>query len=111
MISLENIINDLLDEGYDEELAPAKLCQDIILKAISKSKLSRNVTIKGGVVMRGITNNIRRATKDLDMDFIRYSISDESIEIVSEYVNRDEQKVAIVLEVSESDLMDLLKCL
>lgn len=80
MIDLENIINDLLDEGYDEELAPAKLCQDIILKAISLSKLSRNVTIKGGVVMRGITNNIRRATKDLDMDFIRYSISDTSID-------------------------------
>lgn len=80
MIDLENLIHDLLEAGYDEELASAKLCQDIILKAISKSKLSRNVTIKGGVVMRGITNNIRRATKDLDMDFIRYSISDNSIE-------------------------------
>lgn len=79
MIDLENTINNLLDEGYDEELAPAKLCQDIILKAISASKLSQNVTIKGGVVMRELSNNIRRATKDLDMDFIRYSISNESI--------------------------------
>lgn len=80
MPDLENIINDLLDEGYDEELAPARLCQDIMIKAIATSKLSKNVTIKGGVVMRGLTKNIRRATKDLDMDFIRYSISDESIE-------------------------------
>ena len=30
-----------------------------------KSTLSRNVTIKGGVVMRSITNNIRRATQDM----------------------------------------------
>ena len=52
MINLEDIINDLLDEGYDEELAPAKLCQDIIIKAVSESRLSKNVTIKGGVVMR-----------------------------------------------------------
>ena len=37
------------------------------------------------------------------------ALSDESIEIVSEYVNRDEQKVAIVLEDSESYLMDLWK--
>lgn len=30
--------------------------------------------------MRSITNNIRRATQDMDIDFIRYSLSDESIE-------------------------------
>lgn len=87
MIKLENVINDLLDEGYDEELAPAKVCQDIIMKAIATSKLSRNVTIKGGVVMRGLTNNIRRATKDLDMDFIRYSISDDAIEKFIKEIN------------------------
>lgn len=87
MIDLESIINDLLDEGYDEELAPAKLCQDIILRAIATSRLSRNVTIKGGVVMRELTNDIRRATMDLDMDFIRYSISNESIDLFLDEVN------------------------
>ena len=39
------------------------VCQDIVLKAIARSDLGRNVTIKGGVVMRGITGNVRRATK------------------------------------------------
>jgi hypothetical protein len=38
------------------------------------------VTIKGGVVMRSITGNVRRATQDMDIDFIRYSLSDESID-------------------------------
>lgn len=80
MIDLENIIYDLLDEGYDEELATAKLCQDVMIKAIANSRLSKSVTIKGGVVMRGLTNDVRRATKDLDMDFIKYSISNESVE-------------------------------
>ncbi len=30
--------------------------------------------------MRSITNNIRRTTQDMDIDFIRYSLSDESID-------------------------------
>ena len=41
-----------------------------MLKAIERSNLGRNVTIKGGVVMRSITGNVRRATEDLDLDFI-----------------------------------------
>lgn len=40
------------------------------------------MTIKGSVVMRSITGNVRRATEDLDLDFIRYSLEDESIRIL-----------------------------
>lgn len=29
--------------------------------------------------MRSITGNVRRATEDLDLDFIRYSLEDDSI--------------------------------
>lgn len=32
-----------------------RVCQDIVLKAIARSNLGRNVTIKDGVVMRSIT--------------------------------------------------------
>lgn len=66
--------------GYSEANAQARVCQDIILYGISKGSLSRNVTIKGGVVMRNISKNARRATQDIDLDFIRYSISDDAIE-------------------------------
>lgn len=69
-----------MEKGYGPDDARARICQDIILKAISESSLSRNVTIKGGVVMRSMTDNIRRATQDMDIDFIRYSLSDDSIE-------------------------------
>ena len=55
------------------------MCQDVVLKAIAQSNLGRNVIIKGGVVMRSITGNVRRATEDLDLDFIRYSLQDDSI--------------------------------
>lgn len=66
-------------QGYSENDAQSKLGQDIVLKAISDSGMARNATIKGGVVMRSISGDSRRATQDLDLDFIRYSITDESI--------------------------------
>lgn len=67
------------DVGYSERNADARVCQDIVLKAIEQSNLGRNVTIKGGVVMRSITGNVRRATEDMDLDFIKYSLEDEAI--------------------------------
>ena len=42
--------------------------------------LHRNITVKGGVVMRSKTGNIRRATQDLDMDFLRLPLSDTAID-------------------------------
>ena len=46
------------------------MCQDVILKGIARSSLRENITINGGVIMRSISNNARRATIDLDIDFI-----------------------------------------
>ena len=37
--------------------------------------------------MRGKTKNVRRATKDVDLDFIRYSLSDESINAFVQKLN------------------------
>ena len=80
MIDIDAMIKKEIENGYGDTNAQAKVCQDLILKAIAKSSLNRNVTIKGGVVMRSKTKNVRRATQDLDLDFIRYSLSDESID-------------------------------
>ena len=80
-------VDKIKHEGYSETNAQAKLCQDIIVNAISKSSLNRNVTIKGGVVMRSISSNARRATQDIDLDFIKYSISEESIKIFIDKLN------------------------
>lgn len=79
MADLEKLAANVKNEGYTTINAEAKVCQDIVLKAIAQSDLSRNVTIKGGVVMRNITGNVRRATQDMDLDFIRYSLEETSI--------------------------------
>ena len=80
MPNLKNMVAAEIERGYNERTAPAKVCQDIVLKAISKGDLRHNITIKGGVVMRSKTGNIRRATQDLDMDFLRYPLTDAAID-------------------------------
>lgn len=80
MVNIQKLIEEANENGYQGDKASAKVCQDIVLKALSVGPLSRNVTIKGGVVMRSKTNNVRRATQDLDIDFIKYSLADESID-------------------------------
>ena len=86
-MNLINMIEIEIANGYGDANAQSKVCQDIILKAISSSSLSSNLTIKGGVVMRSKTGNIRRATQDLDIDFIRYSLADESIDMLINKLN------------------------
>ncbi len=86
-MTLEEMIHAAAAEGYSSENAEAKVCQDLILKGIAGSSLSRNATIKGGVVMRSISGNVRRATQDLDIDFIKYSLDDASVARFLEKIN------------------------
>lgn len=79
MADIEKMTEYYRQLGYSERNAEARVSQDIILKAISKSNFGKNITVKGGVVMRGITKDVRHATEDLDLDFIRYSLEDDSI--------------------------------
>ena len=79
MVNFEEMAEVYRKEGYNDITAEARVCQDVVLKAIAESGLDRNITVKGGVVMRSITGNIRRATQDMDLDFIRYSLEETSI--------------------------------
>lgn len=78
-MNLQELIGKYVNNGYKDEDASAKVCQDLILTSISNSKYSQNITIKGGVVMHNLSNDMRRATRDLDLDFIKYSLEDNSI--------------------------------
>lgn len=78
-MDLEDIVRNNVENGYDLIDARSKTAQDVILSEISKSKFKNNITIKGGVVMHSISNSVRRATRDLDLDFIKYSLEDKSI--------------------------------
>lgn len=94
-MNINTIFNNYLANGYSNLNAISKTCQDIILVQISNSSLNKNVTIKGGVVMMAISKDIRRATQDLDIDFIRYSLDDSAIETFIEKLNDKDIKIKI----------------
>ncbi|MGN0513243.1 MAG: nucleotidyl transferase AbiEii/AbiGii toxin family protein [Lachnospiraceae bacterium] len=107
MININKLIEEANEKGYHGDKASAKVCQDIVLKALSISPLSRNVTIKGGVVMRNKTNNVRRATQDLDIDFIKYSLADDAIDVFVNKLNcLDGVKISRVGKIEELKQQD-----
>jgi predicted nucleotidyltransferase component of viral defense system len=97
MIDLEKMVSQYTADGYNTLLAESRVCQDIVLKAIGESPLNHNVTIKGGVVMRSITGDVRRATRDIDFDFIRYSLEEEAIR---RFVNKLNCLEGITIQIS-----------
>lgn len=101
-MDLREMMDMYYEEGLSRELAAARVCQDIVLKAIAIGPLSRNVTIKGGVVMRSLTNNNRRATRDIDLDFIHYPIDNDSIRIFVQKMNCiPDIKIEIIGDIEE----------
>lgn len=96
-MNLNVLIKKYKENGYEDQEAIAKLSQDIILLKISKSKYKEHITIKGGVVMHNISKDKRRATRDIDIDFIKYSLDDKSIKTFINNLN--EVKDGITIEI------------
>lgn len=94
-MNLNILVNNYSNNGYSRALAISRVCQDVILSKISNSNFSRNVTIKGGVVMMALSKDKRRATQDLDIDFIRYSLDDFSIITFIRKLNDNDIKINI----------------
>jgi len=92
------IRNQYVKEGYTNANASAKVCQDIILNEIAQSAYFKNVTIKGGVVMHSISKDLRRATIDIDLDFIKYSLEDSSIVNFIRKLNNNKDNIQIEIE-------------
>ena len=103
-MNLEDIVRKNVEEGYELIDARSKVAQDIILSKISKSEFKKNITIKGGVVMHSISNSVRRATRDLDLDFIRYSLENESIRSFIDKLNSVGDNITIEIIGEMEDL-------
>ena len=106
MINIFELIQKAKQEGYQGDKAEARVCQDILLLLLSKTVFRKNITIKGGVVMRSISNNSRRATLDLDFDFIKYPLTDEGIKTFVKAIN-DVGEITISINGEIEDLKHL----
>ena len=103
-MNLEEIRNSYLAEGFSYIDAGSRTCQDVILTLIGRSPLLKNVTIKGGVVMQHLSGDSRRATQDFDLDFIRYSLSDESIKSFVDKLSEQSDDISISITAPLEDL-------
>lgn len=97
MINLLESIDFYLEKGYEDAYATSKVAQDIILSKIAKSNYRNNITVKGGVVMFNITNDKRRATVDIDIDLIRYSLEDKNILLLFDKLNQIDDGIKIIV--------------
>lgn len=97
-MNLNKLIEQYIEIGYKRDDAVSKVAQDIILFKISKSSFSKVITIKGGVVMHSISKDNRRATRDIDLDFIKYSLEDDSINDFIEKLNLLNDGISIEIE-------------
>jgi predicted nucleotidyltransferase component of viral defense system len=97
MMTLREQVNLLVGLGYKRLAAQAKVAHDVVLLAMHKSGFKAKSTIKGGVVMSSITHDIRRATMDMDIDFVHHSISKRSIELFVRGLNRAVEGIDIAI--------------
>lgn len=67
------------EEGYSRLNATARVCQDVVLAKLAASPMRDRATVKGGVLMCALSGSGRRATQDIDLDFVRYPITDSAI--------------------------------
>lgn len=95
-------------EGYSRLNATARVCQDVILSKLATSSMRNRVTVKGGVLMCALSGSNRRATQDIDLDFVRYPMTDASIRsFISALSNLgDGIDVRIVGEIEELSQQD-----
>lgn len=101
-MNFKKLVQNYIKTGYKVVDAESKVCQDIILLKIAKSKFFKNVTIKGGVVIHNISNDLRRATRDMDLDFIKYSLDEQSIKnFINELnLNNDDINLKIIGDIT-----------
>lgn len=96
METFANQLAALTADGYKMAEAQAKVAHDAILFSMHKSGFKKNCTVKGGVVMCELTKAVRRTTMDIDIDFVRYSISEASVRrVVARWARASGLRIAI----------------
>ena len=104
MDGFSDMMARLLQLGYTEGNVEEKLAQDLVLAALDKCGYRDRLTIKGGVVMANLSKDVRRATLDLDLDFMHYPLTDETIDALISAMNNVSAGIEII---RVGDIMEL----
>ena len=88
MKTITELLSKYVSLGYSSPDARFLAAEEIIISKIAQSDLAERVTLKGGIVMYNLTKSSRRITKDIDFDFIKYSIDNESLMAFIDLLNK-----------------------
>ncbi len=102
-MKIRDLINKYVSNGCSFRVAKNLTAEEILLTKISSSSLVEHVTLKGGIVMYNLTKNVRRATVDVDLDLIHYSIDKDSIKAFVELLNKGSDFSFLI----DGDILDL----
>lgn len=121
MSSLKAIRDRFIAQGLRDVNADARAAQSVLLPLLAQSDLQQRITIKGGVLIQQLSKDLRRATRDIDFDLVRYpieksaivalvekldAISDEysvSVSKITELKHQDYQGKRAVVTITDSD--------
>lgn len=108
-MNIYELVNKYVTAGYSENDAIPKVAQDIVLLKIGNSKYSKNITVKGGVVMHNISKDMRRATRDMDIGVHKY-FDMEQDEYYFDF-NIIDESVSLLINSKEQIIVEKLKSL
>lgn len=89
MIKISDLVSKYTKLGYSLAVSQNLAAEEIVLRKISASDMVDKIALKGGIVLFNLSHNSRRATRDIDFDFIHHSIDDESIRIFISKLNQN----------------------
>lgn len=92
---IKDRINHYLSMGMNIVEARIHTASDLFLRCVSLSSLKSNITLKGGVLVYHLTNNARRVTRDLDIDFIRYPTDKTSVDNFLKTISINQEGISI----------------
>ncbi len=97
-MNIKELVNKYVSKGFSLRNAQNIVAEEIMINKIASSEMAERVTIKGGLVMYNLSKSDRRVTKDIDFDFIKYSIDKESVYFFIDKMNslHDGLEVSIV---------------
>ncbi len=105
--SLKFLFQRTFQEGDNPERVKQKVCQDIFLSKLTDVDfLASKVVFKGGIVMYELTNGKRGYTKDIDLDFIRYPVSEEGINDFMKEINSSSRFGNIAISIRDTEVLN-----
>lgn len=104
---LLELVQNLRKEGFNQNLARVKVCQELFLYKLSKSKYNKVLIIKGGIVMYQLSKELRRATEDIDIDVDKISLENRYLFDVLNDIGRLKDSSHITFKVLEDEIKSL----